>query len=477
MVNGFRINFLETGGMNLFFGDPLEQFFFSGEGANDFLCVFFTMPPPDDKWSIPYTMVPFLLLQEMASIEDLLTCSICFNTYDEVHVIPHLLHCSHTVCAICLHKLVDTSENERAIKCPICYTECDVKYNRHGMLQFAQNRYLLAYLRQQRLLRTGDTGNNMNTCCSVPAWLFINRWLIWMNLDTGSRTAKRISLEKLLSCPVCCYMYDCDEFVPRLLPCTHTICNACLQHQIYQSESDAYFKCPQCKHECNLRPNEAPTTKQFVQNRYLLPHIEKQLSAKPDIDLEETLTKCPEHVDKMLKLFCKGSDCGFAICQTCYIESHEYHPIVDILEIKGDVLEACIAAEKDLVACINRISMMQEKLGKKYKQRSDIMSKHIECINQNIGMVTDIKTHIRKLTHDELFSREMEIVRLLDDIVEKLLKELVDTQMYDYKDICPKHRHSHVRPHQDSSRSSAGSEVKENIIDPGPEQGLLQFSQ
>ena len=70
--------------------------------------------------------------------------------------------------------------------------------------------------------------------------------------------------EDLLTCGVCLEEYqNSGPHTPRLLPCTHTVCEWCLIQLLGRGET---FKCPECK-ERHAAPNRE---RSFPQNRYLL---------------------------------------------------------------------------------------------------------------------------------------------------------------------------------------------------------------
>ena len=70
--------------------------------------------------------------------------------------------------------------------------------------------------------------------------------------------------EDLLTCGVCLEEYqNSGPHIPRLLPCTHTVCEWCLIQLLGRGET---LKCPECK-ERHAAPNRE---RSFPQNRYLL---------------------------------------------------------------------------------------------------------------------------------------------------------------------------------------------------------------
>ena len=76
----------------------------------------------------------------------------------------------------------------------------------------------------------------------------------------------RDSLAEILCCSVCLEDYEEDgDHIPRLLPCTHTLCEACIKHLI----KDNKLECPECRKQHKASNGE----KSFSQNKYLLVQV------------------------------------------------------------------------------------------------------------------------------------------------------------------------------------------------------------
>ena len=70
-------------------------------------------------------------------------------------------------------------------------------------------------------------------------------------------------LGDVTECPVCFEFYDeSGEHVPRLLPCTHTLCENCVRSLLKEKS----LRCPECK-TTHQAPNEVLN---FPQNKYIL---------------------------------------------------------------------------------------------------------------------------------------------------------------------------------------------------------------
>ena len=94
------------------------------------------------------------------------------------------------------------------------------------------------------------------------------------------------SLELLLSCQVCFEDFEEDgHHIPRLLPCTHTLCHTCVGQLIQENK----IECPECREKHEAENKE----KSFPQNKYILTQI-KRKSSKEQSTAHE-FQKCVDH--------------------------------------------------------------------------------------------------------------------------------------------------------------------------------------
>ena len=146
------------------------------------------------------------------------------------------------------------------------------------------------------------------------------------------------SLEGILNCPVCFEDYGINEDndIPRLLPCSHTLCGKCTQGLIQKKS----LQCPECR-KCHPAENGA---RSFPQNKYILSTIRRKTSPteeKPHPS-EPKLEKCPVH-DRELGLYCSEATCQNAICSLCMTSSHRGHNVVDLMQLKREKYESFVA--------------------------------------------------------------------------------------------------------------------------------------
>ena len=75
------------------------------------------------------------------------------------------------------------------------------------------------------------------------------------------------SLEYILACQICLEDFEeTGDHVPRILPCTHSLCEKCLKHLV---QGDI-VECPECRKKHTVADNEVKT---FPQNKYILANV------------------------------------------------------------------------------------------------------------------------------------------------------------------------------------------------------------
>lgn len=117
--------------------------------------------------------------------------------------------------------------------------------------------------------------------------------------------------EGFLTCGTCLYAYDQAEHTPKLLSCSHTICQSCLEliassPTLNNSAEAGCIKCPICRQNIAI-PNGGIGA---LPPSFLVNQLFDLVNKKP----REFIPKCSVHIDQEL-LFCETCDCVF--CDTC----------------------------------------------------------------------------------------------------------------------------------------------------------------
>lgn len=125
-------------------------------------------------------------MAQATSLEDEVTCSICFEVYEDPHILPL---CLHTLCLKCMKKL----ERSGKITCPECRTICTMK---HVKKDFKTQR-IIDYLKKEKTSKS-DHSNS-------------------------SKEAQLCGMCKENGIVLSCYCEECDTF----------ICSRC--HKIHET--------------------------------------------------------------------------------------------------------------------------------------------------------------------------------------------------------------------------------------------------
>ena len=135
------------------------------------------------------------------------------------------------------------------------------------------------------------------------------------------------SLKDSLMCPVCFEEFgENGDHVPRLLPCSHTLCHRCT----VQVLKDKRLQCPTCRVKHEARREEIS----FPQNKYILILVRRRPAQTGELGKAE---RCLEHGEDKI-LFCRETECLKAICVSCLSQTHLGHKAVSIKEETKDVV-------------------------------------------------------------------------------------------------------------------------------------------
>ena len=216
-------------------------------------------------------------------------------------------------------------------------------------------------------------------------------------LDWNKKTQSRF-----LECGVCTEIYNEDDRAPRLLPCFHTFCSACLKkicskknniecslckasHKVNKKGPDNFGKdntrrdlllflrenasenglqlCAKCSEihtewfnsdTCNMIL--CSECKVFHEEEYSNHCLRNTSAVKAeDEDILEGRCELAGHGNGPLKYYCVSSTCQVGVCSTCIVELHRdstYHQLKDMtvfIQEKKDSLQSDIILLKDKI--------------------------------------------------------------------------------------------------------------------------------
>ena len=215
------------------------------------------------------------------------------------------------------------------------------------------------------------------------------------------------TLDRLMTCQICFEIYtESEEHVPRLLPCTHTLCEACIGKML----RDESLTCPECrvKHPANNG------VKTFTQNKYILTSMRRK-SFRKSLKLATKIPKCETHGDE-LALFCTQSECLKPICLSCLTTEHVGHKVVDVKEGEKELLYSKVESlrrniqrkkyqianakaevEKNNDACVAKLKDAKEELIKQINERYDELIRNIQDQKEEHDDDDDIDVEVSSL--------------------------------------------------------------------------------
>ncbi|KAK7483383.1 hypothetical protein BaRGS_00025323 [Batillaria attramentaria] len=189
---------------------------------------------------------------------------------------------------------------------------------------------------------------------------------------------EKSTVEEYLTCPLCL-----DTFrSPKLLPCSHTFCEACLK-DLVSSHPSGKFPCPSCREEIQV-PQDGVSA--FKNNFYMKPE-----------ELERSY--CRKHPKKEADLYCV--DCDVAMCTTCLVENHKKHEFEDIAEA-GSRFKARL--EKDIERLERCVGDVQINVQLVTQEQQAVKDKHAALVANIRNRQATLKAAVDKYTDDALAS-------------------------------------------------------------------------
>ena len=184
---------------------------------------------------------------------------------------------------------------------------------------------------------------------------------------------------EVTNCPVCDVIYKTTgDRAPRLLPCSHTVCEACLKRKVIQRNQ---LDCPQCA-ETHSAPDGVES---FSINRYILMFLDK-VPEKEDREL------CGTH-NKVKDLFCKEEGCQMAICGLCLKGQHKGHDFGDLEEMKKErcqaLLEEVSSVETAIQANKRKLLSTQTEAQENYQNCIDQINNDKKALTEIIDKITE----------------------------------------------------------------------------------------
>ena len=247
-------------------------------------------------------------------------------------------------------------------------------------------------------------------------------------------------LGDVTECPVCFESYEeCGEHVPRLLPCTHTLCENCVRGLLKEKS----LRCPECR-TTHPAPNEVL---KFPQNKYILILIRKVKKGEN----EQTSGRCGEgyQKEKMKQSAFNqqrkshGKDEILARVEDLQkkLESHK-QKFLDARDTLENAKQNCLDKMKNSQQIIRTV--INERFGDMFKNVSvrarrakGNIESNIARIHENMLLLNSIRKNFERDMLAGDTENRLENLDVIEETFESIFTEPKTYQFFDY-DECPR---------------------------------------
>ncbi|XP_035671547.1 tripartite motif-containing protein 3-like [Branchiostoma floridae] len=150
---------------------------------------------------------------------------------------------------------------------------------------------------------------------------------------------QRMRGQEFLVCGICL-----DHFtLPKILPCAHTFCQACLETYAGRRR---FIYCPNCRRVAEL--DSASGVRGLPGNFWvtnLRDVIAERDSENPDVKGRLQGNRCKLHPGEQCRHFCQ--DCHVPVCGECLFSAHNGHALERLERVLNEVRQEV----KSLISC------------------------------------------------------------------------------------------------------------------------------
>ncbi|KAK7483387.1 hypothetical protein BaRGS_00025327 [Batillaria attramentaria] len=193
---------------------------------------------------------------------------------------------------------------------------------------------------------------------------------------------EKSTVEEYLTCSLCL-----DTFrSPKLLPCSHTFCEACLK-DLVSNHPSGKFPCPSCREEIQV-PQDGVSA--FKNNFYI---------KREELQRARDGSYCSKHPKKEIELYCV--DCDVLMCVTCLVTKHNQHKAEDISEATERFKTQLDKDKERLERCVGDV---QKHVQLVTQEQQAVKDKHAALVANIRNRQATLKAAVDKYTDDALAS-------------------------------------------------------------------------
>ena len=277
---------------------------------------------------------------------------------------------------------------------------------------------------------------------------------------------------------------------PKLLPCLHTYCNACLQGILRKSRDKSNIQCPQCRSihavpsggvnelpsdmvlanaldfhslkekeksaqpiPCNMCTEDDPATTYCPTcSKFLCEFCSKAHKRQVDYrdhktmslgDLDDKTIKgferprrCSHHSGELLKLYCKT--CRKLICRDCTLVDHHNHKFGFLKDVRPGI-QKLVASSVEMVATkrkeLETHLELLKSIEKSRQNHSTFLEKEVNDAFDSY--IAKLQSHRKQLLEQEIKSKDVDLKQIWaqKDFVEMTLAS-IDSSMHYATQLC-----------------------------------------
>ena len=226
-------------------------------------------------------------------------------------------------------------------------------------------------------------------CSDILSYLNITFLLLYLSRCSCAlfRMATQRPMSDHVSCVVCMEQYNRTDHIPKLLPCQHTFCLACLL-SLESNSCSMSIECPMC------RSQHPGSSHDFTTNRVAM-DIAEDLQQQASLSLS-----CSEHADAECVLVC--IDCLAGICAKC-VKKHKDHRLEDMDDAKALLRERFVdqtrkqqsALKTEMASCpsVTEITRAEDDIK---NMCALLISAITEWQNEQLSIIGEIKSNAAK---------------------------------------------------------------------------------
>ena len=207
---------------------------------------------------------------------------------------------------------------------------------------------------------------------------------------------------KSLTCGLCLDVFR----DPKLLSCSHTFCQRCLEDLI-QRHTDGSFPCPSCRTDIEVPAGGASA---FQTNFHI---------SEDELERARVQTLCIVHIKMKLEMFCV--ECDILICMDCKMKEHLHHKTQSL---EDSVKTAKIQLVKDKIRIQTSIKDLEIYREKRKTDQRQLKDKKAEVERRILQCHSTIVDEVDKYRNEALAALESACAGM--EMTQS--KDLVETQ-------------------------------------------------